>query len=263
MDKLLPRGVHESLTTIATMTITVIPSTPLPLRYFRISSAAFASFNLLRLSPLCTLYTTTDFFLYSFVKAPDSFSTSIMEKNTQEEAKKDQQRGRHDGQATGDYSNRGANDILPNILNLYGSRASPQDFEIYAPNATFEDPLMRAEGVKQIKSAFYSIGKVFSESRIVEYSIKEDVISPGKKEINIDSKQYYKFLGKEIHMVSLINLQMENGKIVHHEDRWDKKPLRNRETVKLPLVGRMIETARRASMLATHALMGFGKDPTN
>lgn len=43
---------------------------------------------------------------------------------------------------------------------------------------------------------------------------------------------------------------------------WDKKPLRNRERVKVPLVGRVIEVSRRASMLLTHALMGFGKDPS-
>ncbi|KAH0713518.1 hypothetical protein KY289_009477 [Solanum tuberosum] len=43
---------------------------------------------------------------------------------------------------------------------------------------------------------------------------------------------------------------------------WDYKPLRNRETVKVPLVGRMTEVSRRASMLLTHALMEFGKDPS-
>ncbi|KAH0745538.1 hypothetical protein KY285_007195 [Solanum tuberosum] len=63
--------------------------------------------------------------------------------------------------------------ILPHLLNLYSSRAKAQDFEIYAPNATFEDPLMHAEGVKQIKLSFYSLGKVFSESRIVEYNVTQ------------------------------------------------------------------------------------------
>ncbi|XP_049380786.1 putative late blight resistance protein homolog R1A-10 isoform X2 [Solanum stenotomum] len=106
------------------------------------------------------------------------------------------------------------------------------------------------------------IPKVFSESRIVEYNITQKEISPGNKEILIENKQYYKFLGKDIHMVSLIKLYTEGGKVVRHEDCWDKKPLRNRETVKVPLVGCMIEVSRRASMLLTHALMGFGKDPS-
>ncbi|XP_075643722.1 uncharacterized protein LOC142614960 isoform X1 [Castanea sativa] len=153
--------------------------------------------------------------------------------------------------------------IIPHILHLYGSCATPQDFEIYAHNASFEDPLMCANGMKQIKSAFYSLSKVFSESRIVEYSIKENVISPGKQEILIDNKQHYKFLGKEIDIISLIKLHVVDGKVVRHEDWWDKKPIWNRETSKLPLVGRIAEVTRKGSMLVTHAIMRFGKDPTN
>lgn len=42
---------------------------------------------------------------------------------------------------------------------MYGSCATARDFEIHAPNATFEDPLMRAHGVKQIKSSFYLAAK--------------------------------------------------------------------------------------------------------
>ncbi|KAG9146605.1 hypothetical protein Leryth_014614 [Lithospermum erythrorhizon] len=171
-------------------------------------------------------------------------------------------------------------DILPHILNLYGSRATPKDFEIYAMDATFEDPLTAAHGelklgvdlrlvlariseslwVKEIKSAFYSLGKVFSESRIVEYTIQENIISPGKKEIVIDNKQYYKLLGRDINMISLIKLYTEGGKIVRHEDWWNKQPLWNRDTVQVPVVGRVTEALRRGLMLTTHAMMGFGKD---
>ncbi|WMV53803.1 hypothetical protein MTR67_047188 [Solanum verrucosum] len=145
-------------------------------------------------------------------------------------------------------SNTESHYILPHLLNLYASRAKAQDFEIYAPNATFEDPLMRAEGS--------------SVSRIVEYNVTEKEISPGNKEILIGNKHYYKFLGKDIHMISMIKLYTEGGKVVRHEDCWDKKSLGNKETVKVALVGRVIEVSRRASMLLTHALMGFGKDPS-
>ncbi|KAF5733674.1 Nuclear transport factor 2 family protein [Tripterygium wilfordii] len=156
---------------------------------------------------------------------------------------------------------RYANDIIPHILNLYGSCATSHDFEIYSPDASFEDPLMCAHGVKQIKSAFYSLSKVFSESRIVEYSVQEKVVSHEKREILIDNKQHYKFLGKEIDVVSLIKLSVQDGKVFRHEDWWDKKPLWNRETVTLPMVGRAMELTRRGSMLVTHAMMRFGKDP--
>ncbi|KAK9282642.1 hypothetical protein L1049_010861 [Liquidambar formosana] len=186
-----------------------------------------------------------------------------MEKQSQDKGGMDQQKERHCKEACEfNASKRLSDDIMPHILNLYGSCATPRDFEIYAPDATFEDPLMCAKGVKQIKSAFYSLSKVFSESRIVEYSIKENVISAGKREILIDNKQHYKFLGKGIDMISLIKLYVECGKVVRHEDWWDKKPLWNRETVKVPLVGRLMEMIRRGSMLTTHIMMRFGKDPT-
>ncbi|KAK7356542.1 hypothetical protein VNO80_15815 [Phaseolus coccineus] len=156
---------------------------------------------------------------------------------------------------------RYADGIIPHILHLYGSCATSRDFEIYASNASFEDPLMCARGVKQIKSAFYSLPKLFKESKIVEYSIKENMVSPGKGEILIDNKQYYKFLGRSINMVSLIKLYIEEGKVVRHEDWWDKKPIRNRVTAKVSFLGRIAEVSRRGSMLATHLLMRFGKDP--
>lgn len=37
-------------------------------------------------------------------------------------------------------------------------------------------------------------------------------------QILIDNKQYYKFLGKDIDMISLIRLYVEDGKVVRHED---------------------------------------------
>lgn len=115
--------------------------------------------------------------------------------------------------------------------------------------------------MKEIKTAFYSLPKVFSESRIVEYNVQENVINPGTGEILIDNKQYYKIFGKNLFLTSLIKLYIEDGRVVRHEDWWGKKPLWNRNTVKLPLLGRFAEMMRRGSMLATHAMMGFGKDP--
>lgn len=39
-----------------------------------------------------------------------------------------------------------------------------------------------------------------------------------KQQILIDNKQHYKLLGKNIQMISLIKLYVENNKIVRHED---------------------------------------------
>ncbi|XP_024970488.1 uncharacterized protein LOC112509650 isoform X1 [Cynara cardunculus var. scolymus] len=183
-------------------------------------------------------------------------------KDTEEPKKVQQGETCYKGASDVDPSKKVSDLILPHILNLYASRALPRDFEIYAPDASFEDPLMCARGINQIKSAFYSLSKVFSESRIVEYSIKENILPHGRREIVIDNKQYYKFMGKDIDMISLIKLYVENGKVVRHEDWWNKKPLWDRETSKVPLFGQIMEMTRRASMLATHAMMRFGKDPT-
>ncbi|KAJ7517778.1 hypothetical protein O6H91_21G040200 [Diphasiastrum complanatum] len=151
--------------------------------------------------------------------------------------------------------------ILPHLLNLYNCKSSSPDYDFYAPNATFEDPLMRAHGVKQIKSAFYAIPKIFTEGRMGEYHVQEHETSPGTGEIRIDNVQHYRILGQQIDMKSLIRLQVENGKVVRHEDLWEKRPLWDKETVRVPLVGRLARTSRRGNMLFTHLLMGFGKDP--
>lgn len=68
--------------------------------------------------------------------------------------------------------------------------------------------------------------------------------------------------GKTIDVVSLIKLQIENGKVTRHVDMWNKKPLLDRSTIKVPLVGRMVESLRRGNMLITHLFMRFGKDPS-
>ncbi|KAG6554063.1 hypothetical protein Mapa_003978 [Marchantia paleacea] len=154
-----------------------------------------------------------------------------------------------------------ATHLMPHILNLYNCEATALDFEIYASNATFEDPLMCAKGVKQIKSAFYAIPKVFSEAKMGEYFVQEDETAPGVGEIRIDNVQHYRVWGQAVDMRSLIKIQVKDGKIVRHEDLWDKNPLWTRRTVRVPLVGRAAEGWRRFNMLVTHTLMGFGKDP--
>ncbi|XP_024403793.1 uncharacterized protein [Physcomitrium patens] len=155
-----------------------------------------------------------------------------------------------------------AADILPHILNLYNCKATSADYDIYHPKATFEDPLMRAQGVTQIKSAFYSIPKVFKDAEMLEYSVTVEESAPSSGEVRIDNLQRYKLGGKTIDVVSLIKLQIENGKVTRHVDMWNKKPLLDRSTIKVPLVGRMVESLRRGNMLITHLFMRFGKDPS-
>ncbi|KAG2538950.1 hypothetical protein PVAP13_9NG577400 [Panicum virgatum] len=56
-------------------------------------------------------------------------------------------------------------------------------------------------------------------------------------QILIDNKQHYKVFGKPVDLTSLIRIQVEDGKVVRHEDWWNKKSLKNRRTVGLPLAG--------------------------
>ncbi|KAG6468802.1 uncharacterized protein LOC122034890 [Zingiber officinale] len=218
------------------------------------------SFLPMPLSPLFPLrIRVLSHFLPSSIQSKAKYSS--MEK---EQRAKDFQDFKYRGVTGGRVDGDGIADlIIPHLLKLYGSSATARDFEIYSPNAIFEDPLMCAHGVNQIKSAFYSLPKLFSESKIVEYTVEENSTGPGKVEILIDNKQHYKIFGKAIDLVSLIRLKVEEGKVVRHEDWWDRKPLKNRETASLALTGRLSEVTRRASMLITHVLMGFGKDPSN
>lgn len=41
----------------------------------------------------------------------------------------------------------------------------------------------------------------------------------------IDNKQHYKFMGKDIDVISLIKLHLLEGKVVRHEDWYVLKPL--------------------------------------
>ncbi|KAL2641726.1 hypothetical protein R1flu_009313 [Riccia fluitans] len=134
--------------------------------------------------------------------------------------------------------------IMPHILNLYNCQPTALDFEIYASDATFEDPLMCAKGVKQIKSAFYSMPKIFSEGKMAEYYVQEDETSPGNGEIRIDNVQHYKIMGHSIEMRSLIKLRVTDGKIIRHEDLWDKNAIPVLNTKVGDIHGYLLGTSR-------------------
>lgn len=90
---------------------------------------------------------------------------------------------------------------------------------------------------------------MFGESKITEYTVQENPMGPGKTEVCycycycssscvcvvsvelnysielnqwyqvvIQNKQHYKVLGKPVDLTSLIRLQLQDGKVVKHED---------------------------------------------
>ncbi|CAI5474982.1 unnamed protein product [Closterium sp. Yama58-4] len=115
--------------------------------------------------------------------------------------------------------------ILPHLFKLYGCTARDEDFQIYSPDAKFDDPLMSAHGLNQIKSAFYSMQVLFQEGRIVEYTLEETSTGDGSGLVVMDNKQNYRVWGRPFDVDSRIQLKVEGGKVVHHEDLWNKKPL--------------------------------------
>lgn len=149
--------------------------------------------------------------------------------------------------------------ILPHIFRLYDLSAGPADYEIYNKSAVFEDPLMKATGLKQIKSAFYSMQSLFSEAGIKEYSVTETPSGESSVQIVVDNLQHYKAFGRVFDVVSRINLTVDDGLVTTHQDLWDKKPLATRKTQ--GVMGWVSESSRAVNMTITHVLMGFGRDP--
>ncbi|CAI5481650.1 unnamed protein product [Closterium sp. Yama58-4] len=149
--------------------------------------------------------------------------------------------------------------ILPHLFKLYGCTARDEDFQIYSPYAKFDDPLMSAHGLNQIKSAFYSMQVLFQEGRIVEYTLEETSTGDGSGLVVMDNKQNYKVWGRPFDVDSRIQLKVEGGKVVHHEDLWNKKPLWSDPSN--GFFGWLGYAWRRSAMITTDVLMGRGKDP--
>ncbi|GAQ86135.1 hypothetical protein KFL_002720090 [Klebsormidium nitens] len=148
-----------------------------------------------------------------------------------------------------------ANEIVPHVMNLYQSVATESDYKIYAPNAEFEDPLMHAIGLKQVQSAFQAMPKTFSMAQALKSDVIKDLDAPSSGEIHIDLVMKYKMrpVGPTFEMPSLVRLVVQDGQVVRHEDLWHHKPLTH-----TGIVGKTGDMMRRANMMLTHAIMGFG-----
>ncbi|KAH9566278.1 hypothetical protein CY35_04G123000 [Sphagnum magellanicum] len=73
--------------------------------------------------------------------------------------------------------------IIPHLFKLYDCTATAADYEIYAPKAVFEDPLMQAHGIRYLIHLMLSVWcetyKIFKEAQIVDYTITEEETAPG------------------------------------------------------------------------------------
>ncbi|KAL1921678.1 uncharacterized protein VTP21DRAFT_10320 [Calcarisporiella thermophila] len=119
--------------------------------------------------------------------------------------------------------------IVDDILKLYQLEPTHERFRHYAADAVFEDPIAHAVGIGSVKAQFFGMPKVFNKSVTENYSITKNE----PDEINIDLNQRYTFaiINKEKLLNSLVVLKFnDEGKIILHQDLWDKKPL-NKEGI--------------------------------
>jgi hypothetical protein len=127
------------------------------------------------------------------------------------------------------------------------------------------------------------VSQIFKEAQTVDYTITEEEMAPGSGDWTTPCRlklphHLYKlhilvacFKDYAIRTIKSRELFFTNLPLIFQSTtkscdqfyawhRWDKNPLKNRETVKVPLMGHAMEGILRGNMMVTHLLVGFGKD---
>ncbi|CAF0918673.1 unnamed protein product [Didymodactylos carnosus] len=121
-------------------------------------------------------------------------------------------------------------EIVHDVLELYSSHATSTSFRHYAEDAKFEDPLQYSANLSSVKSAFYSLEKIFKRSQVLEYQTDFDS-EPNCIKIHLKTKYEWKLVSKETIIESTILLYLnDKQQIVRHEERWNGKEISNAET---------------------------------
>ena len=120
--------------------------------------------------------------------------------------------------------------IIESIFDVYTCQNSVnQDYIIdtfYNENAVFEDPIIIAHGIRQIKSQFHSLNSIFSKINVIRETALEETSLNGKT-IVVSNTQIYKienqFFSKEISLDVITSLTFsDEGKIMYHRDVWQQ-----------------------------------------
>ncbi|CAI2188152.1 16724_t:CDS:2 [Funneliformis geosporum] len=116
-------------------------------------------------------------------------------------------------------------EIFKNIVSLYSCKPKKECFKYYDDSVIFEDPLMFAAGLPNLKAQFYGMPKVFVKSTTKKYKILEN--SPNYLKFELEQKYELPFVGRAIVQKSQITLEFspENRKIIRHTDLWNGKPI--------------------------------------
>lgn len=98
-------------------------------------------------------------------------------------------------------------------------------------NVTVRHPLpqhLTITGKKSVEAAFYSLPFFFSKTEILRAT--PNVPNDNMITIDMKTKYFYKvFSSKSTTIDSTVYLNIQNGEIIKHEERWDNKHIPTKE----------------------------------
>jgi len=110
--------------------------------------------------------------------------------------------------------------IVGSVLDLFAGKPTLKKLQLWTDDATFNDPLTKAEGRKQYQAQWYGLAAAFSEIEQLHHS----VTSSGNP-LTLDLKTRYKVkgIGSEqlIESVVKIHTTPSGDRITGVEDRWN------------------------------------------
>ncbi|KAF8865629.1 hypothetical protein BDZ45DRAFT_711174 [Acephala macrosclerotiorum] len=110
--------------------------------------------------------------------------------------------------------------LVGSVLDLFAGKPTLKKLQLWADDATFADPLTKAEGRKQYEAQWYGLKAAFSSIE----QLHSQVTSAGNP-ITMDLKTRYvvKGIGKEQTINSVIKIFTDESgeRIKQVEDRWD------------------------------------------
>ncbi|MCJ1339879.1 hypothetical protein MMC09_005171 [Bachmanniomyces sp. S44760] len=112
--------------------------------------------------------------------------------------------------------------IVGSILDLFAGRPSLPKMRMWADDATFQDPITKAQGRKQFEPQWYGLKAAFSEIERLHH----EVTSAGNPiEMDLKTRYVVKGVNKEQIVSSKINIFVDGatGKIKEVQDKWDGK----------------------------------------
>lgn len=106
---------------------------------------------------------------------------------------------------------------------LYSCAPKNSTYDIYAPNATFHDPIGLARGLDQIRAQFNGLPKLFAKSTVDRMVVLENPASlPATTTLIDQDVTYYMKPDKPTKTInSLVTLERdEQGKVLWHQEEW-------------------------------------------